>query len=134
MTPLSFVRKAFIRLQLPAILWALLIFIGSSIPAKDFPNLSIFSYDKVFHFVLFGLLCFFIYRAFANQARFPSLAAQPLLASLLLCLAYGIIDELHQTFVPGRAPDPMDWLADSLGALTVVAGLLIVSRVRSKRA
>ena len=33
-----------------------------------------------------------------------------------LVMAYGITDELHQAFVPGRLCDPADWLTDTLGA------------------
>lgn len=29
---------------------------------------------------------------------------------------YGVTDEIHQLFVPGRMCDPMDWLVDTLGA------------------
>lgn len=31
---------------------------------------------------------------------------------------YGVTDEIHQLFVPGRFCDPADWLVDTLGALT----------------
>ena len=29
---------------------------------------------------------------------------------------YGLSDEIHQHFVPGRSLDPADWLADCIGA------------------
>ena len=29
---------------------------------------------------------------------------------------YGISDEIHQIFVPGRTADPIDWLVDTCGA------------------
>lgn len=34
---------------------------------------------------------------------------------------FGLTDELHQSFVPGRSPDPLDVLADCTGALIGVA-------------
>lgn len=37
--------------------------------------------------------------------------------ALLLCIAYAITDELHQSFVPGRTPKLTDVLIDSSGAL-----------------
>lgn len=40
--------------------------------------------------------------------------------------AYGISDELHQSFVPGRDCNVWDWLADTLGAI-IGAGLVMVS-------
>ncbi len=38
------------------------------------------------------------------------------LTAVALASAYGITDELHQAFVPGRLCDPADWLTDTLGA------------------
>jgi hypothetical protein len=35
---------------------------------------------------------------------------------VLLCALYGITDEYHQSFVPGRAPDIMDLRNDAIGA------------------
>lgn len=42
--------------------------------------------------------------------------------------AYGVTDELHQLFVPGRCSDPMDWLVDTAGATAAV--VLIVAAIR----
>ncbi|MDX8412805.1 MAG: VanZ family protein [Mariprofundales bacterium] len=33
----------------------------------------------------------------------------------LFCSLYGISDEWHQSFIPGRDADPFDWLADTIG-------------------
>ena len=44
----------------------------------------------------------------------------PLRRACLVAVAcaslYGVTDEFHQLFVPGRMCDPMDWLVDTLGA------------------
>jgi VanZ family protein len=39
---------------------------------------------------------------------------------VLFCIIYGISDEFHQSFIPGRFPNIWDVLADGLGALRVV--------------
>ena len=39
---------------------------------------------------------------------------------ILLCTLYGISDEYHQSFIPGRFDSVWDVLADGLGALLVV--------------
>lgn len=36
--------------------------------------------------------------------------------AILFSFIYGISDEFHQSFVPGRSPDVMDLLADTVGA------------------
>ena len=51
--------------------------------------------------------------------------------ALTVAVLYGISDEWHQSFIPGRHPDILDILTDAVGA---VAGLAIVSRLaRSDR-
>jgi VanZ family protein len=38
---------------------------------------------------------------------------------LVLCWLYGLSDEVHQIWVPGRSADILDWLVDGLGIFTV---------------
>ncbi|MEZ4273606.1 MAG: VanZ family protein [Myxococcota bacterium] len=33
-----------------------------------------------------------------------------------ITILYGLVDEFHQSFVPGRSPDLLDALADAAGA------------------
>jgi len=39
---------------------------------------------------------------------------------ILFCLLYGMTDEYHQSFIPGRCPSGWDILADTLGAMVTV--------------
>ncbi|MBF0281656.1 MAG: VanZ family protein [Zetaproteobacteria bacterium] len=48
----------------------------------------------------------------------------------LFCLLYGLSDEWHQSFVPGRDADIWDWVADSTGALMMVCLLFLYQRRR----
>jgi VanZ family protein len=43
--------------------------------------------------------------------------AVPHLLLLALGALYGVTDEVHQGYVPGRMPDPWDWVADVVGLL-----------------
>ncbi len=43
-------------------------------------------------------------------------------ATVAFCVAYGVSDEFHQSFVPGRVPDIADLFADAAGATAAVAG------------
>jgi VanZ family protein len=38
-------------------------------------------------------------------------------AAMLITVAYGVSDELHQSFVPGRVASTYDLLTDAIGAL-----------------
>lgn len=68
--------------------------------------------DKIVHFFVFGLLATLL-------ARTDWAAGRPWLA-VALTMAYGLADELHQAFTPGRFMDVADWLADTCGAIVAV--------------
>lgn len=109
--------KSFMIYQSPAILWALLLFIFSSIPHP--PNVKILaSYDDLFkHAIVYGIFGFFIARALFYQSRFRRLRENYVIFALLLGALYGISDEFHQYFVPGRSSEILDVLADCFGIM-----------------
>ena len=70
--------------------------------------------DKVVHFAVYGLLATLVCRC---RFRADWRAA---VLGLLAASAFGATDEWHQSFVPGRSCDVMDWLADTGGAALAV--------------
>jgi VanZ family protein len=48
--------------------------------------------------------------------------------AFVIAVTYGLTDEVHQHFVPGRTMDPFDLLTDSLGA----AVALLIADLRTK--
>jgi VanZ family protein len=68
--------------------------------------------DKVVHFAVYGLFATLLCRL-GRGWRAAILA-------VLVASAFGATDEWHQSFVPGRDSDVMDWLADTAGALAAV--------------
>ena len=125
--------RNFFKYQLPAIIWALFIFILSSIPGEYFGDEPFDLFDKLVHATLFDILCFLVYRAlkFQNRSRFLSEFSVGL--SFLLIVIYGIFDEIHQTFVPGRYPDVSDSLADIIGGGIIALLIHLKNRRRDKR-
>lgn len=76
---------------------------------------------KLAHFTIFaigGMLAIML----LNQYNIPLM--QKILYSQLIISAYAILDEFHQSFIPGRTASIWDVLIDSAGAL--IAILLIV--------
>ena len=110
---------------LAAVGWAALIYVLSSIPAGsgglDLPDIP--GADKVAHAVSFGILAFFLAQALRGTGEIASLVLAVTLAS-----AYGVTDEWHQRFTPGRDPDVLDWIADTIGAMLAVAGVWFLRR------
>lgn len=102
---------------MPVVAWVGLIFWLSSI--KSIPSISFpIPLDKVAHFCIFFVLCWFSRRAFFYQDRFQWLKNHALLWAFIFACSYGYSDEFHQRFVPGRTYDLYDWLTDALSALT----------------
>ena len=53
--------------------------------------------------------------------------------SLAICVIYGITDEIHQLFVPGRAFQISDFVMDSIGSIIgIVPVWFLYNRVRIK--
>lgn len=67
--------------------------------------------DKVLHFLAYNLLAFLAAHAVSQGTHKRRFWVAFAVASL-----YGISDEVHQYFVPGRDCSAVDWLADSFGA------------------
>jgi VanZ family protein len=108
-----------------ALAWMGCIFYLSHQPGLDLPPLFP-QQDKLLHFAVYGVLATFLLGALPAPLSGYS-RAQVLLAAGVASL-YGISDEFHQSFVPGRQPDVFDWLADSAGALVAAVLMAQLSR------
>jgi len=102
----------------PVVLQMALIFAASSIP--NLKNLPGGMSDKSGHSIGYALLSGVLLRAFAGGRLRGVTWARGLLAIVLATL-YGVTDEFHQLFVPGRSADRYDVLADCVGASLGVA-------------
>jgi VanZ family protein len=71
--------------------------------------------DKPAH--AFGYLGFGVVIARALGGRLPPrITLRQALLGLALASLYGVTDEVHQHFVPGRSADIADWYSDSIGS------------------
>ena len=113
----SALRSSLLYYQLPAFLYAILIFIVSSIPYATPPPLGVVYQDKWIHLLEYGALGFLVARALYHQTRYALLRRRWFRMTILITFLYGVSDELHQWFVPGRHADGIDVLADGLGGL-----------------
>jgi len=90
--------------------WAALIFLLSSMPGSMLEPLPTFlGWDKLGHMILYGALGVLLYRAVETKRFTPWLI-------WLFCVVYGLTDELHQYWIPGRFADVSDLVADAVGA------------------
>jgi VanZ family protein len=107
-----------------------LIFIASSI--SDVPQLPGNVSDKAAHSGVYFALGVVMFRALAGG----SLTGMTFWrggAATLLSMLYGITDEFHQSFVPGRTSDVFDLVADTVGAAAGVVLLLLIRSALNRR-
>ncbi len=105
----------FLKYWLPLIVYCLAIFIQSSFPSPvEEPDVPFF--DKYLHILGYALLGALFCRAYGSL-RLGGKFWRAALLSFLSAGLYGISDEIHQYFVPGRSADVMDVAADFFGAV-----------------
>ena len=86
--------------------------------------------DKLAHFVAFGTLSALIARGAWFDTRWSSGLVYA--AAALLGTLYGLSDEVHQTFVPGRDASVADVVADAAGALFGPLAWILGCRMASR--
>ncbi len=108
--------QAFIRNWLPVIGYCTLIFVQSSFPTYD--QLPSFEFsDKLLHFIAYGIMALLFCRAFSATARWRRRKGMLFVLGVLAATVFGLTDEWHQAFVPGRSAELADAAADFAGSL-----------------
>jgi len=114
-----------------ALAYAVLILIVSSIPNLKTPQLGFENQDKLYHFIEYSIFSVLLFFALLNSNK-NFLRKNVLLISLLIGASFGIIDELHQKFIPGRTADILDFTADFVGVALIQVCFWIYHRRKSK--
>ena len=104
-----------------------LLFFASSAP--DTGTLSDTLSDKFLHIAAYAPLGFLVLRAFTG-GRLAAITWPRALAAVAISVLYGVSDEIHQMFVPDRTADPLDIVADAIGATLGVMALASLKVVR----
>jgi len=91
--------------------------------------------DKLLHALAYAGLCACVIFA-ATRGRWREATVRVALASAVACVLYGITDEWHQSFVPGRDASAGDVAADALGSFAAAGTVYawgIISRGSRRR-
>jgi VanZ family protein len=136
----------------PLLIWATLIFIGSSdlLSASHTSNFLVrplhwlfpragdntlalihFLLRKAGHFTEYAILAWLAARAFLTSPG-DFLSRRWFLISLVCVIAYSLTDEFHQSFVATRTASIYDSLIDSAGGLVALTVLWLWKRRRAK--
>ena len=106
----------FISHWLPVIGLCTLIFIQSAfVLSEQVPRWPYF--DKLLHLIAYGILAALVCRAFKTIESMHLRRLRLFLTGVLVTTLYGLSDEWHQSFVPGRSAVVDDLLADLVDAV-----------------
>ena len=100
----------------------LLITLLSHVPQEVLPKSDIDGIDYLFHLAEYSILGFLLFRSITSDEL---LTFHPFYGSLLIGISFALLDEFHQSFVPGRHMSLIDMLFDSAG---VLFGTIVCSR------
>ena len=114
------------RLIWPVLLTVVIFYASERRPTLPEGPLNFIGRDKWIHFFVFGLLAISFYRVHIIRNR-PFINA---LLAISLASLYGLIDEVHQSFTPGRQMDVFDWIADTAGAIVAVSLYILLPHFR----
>jgi VanZ family protein len=134
-----------IKFYAPAIGWGIFVFILSTLPGKDFPQIpkwtDLLSVDKMVHTLFYGIMAALILRGWFQSEKetkndgFTSKKETNLIVLGLLvasfCSAFGwAIEWIQENFCEDRLFELLDGVANTIGACV---GTFLVIRLRGKR-
>lgn len=117
-----------VKFWLPLLLWLAGMVAATSIPGDRLPAVKVPGIDKAAHVLMYGGLAFLLQRELRGGLKRP--LSRPLLLAAFFCLAYGLLDEVHQLAIPKRTFSLGDLAADAVG---IAIGLAIAAGVTARR-
>jgi VanZ family protein len=130
--------RRFVKYWMPAILWMVLIFVGSTdmlsaehtsrflVPFFRWldPEISLaalaeiqFAVRKLGHFTEYAVLAMLLWRALRLGSAWTTRMSILFVITLLSCAVFAASDEFHQSLVPSRTASSIDVMIDVCGAL-----------------
>jgi VanZ family protein len=103
-----------------------MVFVFSSFSRLPTPPAGLSFYEL--HVMTYAGLGALAARATARGLRDVSWRA--VLGAILISTLYGVSDEYHQMFVPGRTFDVLDMVADAIGSIAGASAVGAWSRIR----
>lgn len=109
----------YLKLWLPPIIWAVVIFSFSSYPTVQASQImwQDFIVKKSFHIIEYAMLTIFVYRALKESGLERKKAG---IYSIVFTILYGATDEFHQSFTQGREAKARDVIFDTIGGLLAI--------------
>ena len=104
----------FLKYWMPVLIYAALIFISSSMSHPEI-GIEVPFFDKALHLLSYSILGCLLLRALL-KSDYNLSRGQLVFLAILFSTLYGISDEFHQYFVPGRTACVSDAVFDLFGS------------------
>ena len=109
-----------ILLWIAVIIYGGLIWWMSSFALPPQPVGIVYVWDKLKHVAEFFILAILLFNAISESTK----STTAVFLAIIITAVYGIIDEVHQSFVPGRMFSYLDMASDAVGGLVISLFLL----------
>ena len=120
----------FLRYNVLPILWAVLIYILSVIPAKALPEIDLWhlvSVDKLAHLFMYAMLAFLLSTGLKRQYSSAWIRYHAKLTSFWVSCLYGFLLEIIQLVLKGdRYFDLFDVAANCIGAAIGIVSFMLI--------
>lgn len=111
----------------PLVIYWIVLLAATSFPTIKVPTTSIS--DKGYHFIAYFGLGVLLNLTLIFQNKYPLLKKKNSFYTLLIGSIYGIFDEIHQYFIPGRSMEFLDFVADFIGLVLALFFVLFLTKV-----
>ncbi len=126
----NMLTKKFIRWKLPVYLWGAFILIITSWPKIEIPDVGFDALDKLAHFGVYFIFGYLLVRSFTEGEGLNLPGG--IKRTCLIGIGFAVFDEFHQFFIPGRAAEVLDLLADILGIVIAQVAFYLVVQLKLK--
>lgn len=128
---INWIEKRRIRSFIFMILIAVEIFFFSSIDSISNQR-GIIPLSVIYHFIVFFLFTFFLFITIKGNKK---IKVRYIFIALIISILYAFLDEIHQTFIPGRNASINDILTDLTGSVISIAiySYTYIKKIKRKR-
>lgn len=118
-------RKVYL-VYTPLVIYWVILLAATSFPTDAIPSFGVS--DKFLHFAAYFCLGILLNLSLIFQNKYSFLKRKSTWYTIFIGAIYGIIDEIHQHYIPGRSMEFLDFAADFLGL--VLAGVFLIFLMR----
>lgn len=122
----------FIRYNLPAIVWSVIILVLTLSPGVYIPqefDWKLIREDLLAHFFVFAVLVFLMMQGFTRQHTNASLRSNAAVYAVVIAVVYGGVLEVIQGFIPERSFDYFDMVANAVGSFSGWGAFTLMSKM-----